>query len=101
MDLCHYVFMNEKYDEAVLRYLVVCFEGSTKEMYLLWRAAKRFDLETHKLEERLLTQILFFGMLSGRKLPGIPAILSIKFIIIYWYEPSLPIMHISIWCICR
>jgi hypothetical protein len=57
--LCYYVFCLGKYDEAILRYLIRYYEGSTKEMFLLWKAAKSFELDTHRLEERLLIQMLF------------------------------------------
>lgn len=57
--LCYYVFSQGKYDEAILRYLVQHYEGATEEMLHLWRAAKGFELDTHILEERLLTQLLF------------------------------------------
>ena len=59
VELCYYVFKNKKYDEAVLRYLILYYTGSTREMYQLWMAAREFDLDTHLLEERLLTQMLF------------------------------------------
>ncbi len=57
--LCHYVFTHKKYDEAILRYLVKYFNGTTREMFLLWQAARQFELDTHMLEERILTQMLF------------------------------------------
>ncbi|HWT74395.1 MAG TPA: DUF5717 family protein [Mobilitalea sp.] len=57
--LCYYVFSHRKYDIAILHYLVDYFDGSTREMFQLWKAAKEFELDTHKLEERLLIQILF------------------------------------------
>lgn len=57
--LCHYVFAHKKYDEAILKYLVQYYNGPTREMYKLWKAAKMFEMSTHMLEERLLTQILF------------------------------------------
>ncbi|HHV12076.1 MAG TPA: hypothetical protein GXX75_17520 [Clostridiales bacterium] len=59
VSLCHYVFTNKKYDEAILSYLVEFYEGPTREMFSLWKAAKQFDLDTHRLEERLLVQMLF------------------------------------------
>lgn len=57
--LCHYVFTHNKYDEVILKYLVHYYNGPTKEMFLLWKAAKTFEINTYRLEERLLTQILF------------------------------------------
>ena len=59
VQLCYHVFINKKYDEAILRYLVEFYEGITRDMFALWKAAKQFDLDTHRLEERLLTQMLF------------------------------------------
>ncbi len=57
--LCYYVFSHNKYDEAILRYLVNYYDGATREMYGLWKAAKGFEINTHLLEERLLTQMLY------------------------------------------
>jgi hypothetical protein len=57
--LCYFVFTRKKYDEAVLRYLVKHYNGTTREMFRLWQAARQFELDTHKLGERLLTQMLF------------------------------------------
>ncbi len=59
VDLCYYVFSHNKYDEAILRYLVRYYNGATREMYGLWKAAKGFEINTHLLEERLLTQMLY------------------------------------------
>jgi hypothetical protein len=59
VSLCYYVFSHGKYDVAILQYLVNYYNGATREMYKLWQAAKNFEIETHKLEERLLTQMLY------------------------------------------
>jgi hypothetical protein len=59
VQLCYHVFVNKKYDEAILRYLVEFYEGTTRDMLSVWKAAKQFELDTHRLEERLLTQMLF------------------------------------------
>lgn len=59
LELCHHVFLRGKYDETILQYLVTYYEGPTREFYRLWKAARGFDLDTHMLEERLLTQMLF------------------------------------------
>ncbi len=57
--LCHYVFIHNKYDVAILQYLLRYYNGSTRDMFKLWQAAKSFELDAHLLEERLLTQMLF------------------------------------------
>ncbi|MGB4661354.1 MAG: DUF5717 family protein, partial [Mobilitalea sp.] len=59
LSLCHFVFSKGKYDDTILNYLIRYYEGSTREMFVLWKAAKGFELETHDIEERLLMQMLF------------------------------------------
>jgi len=59
LNLCHYVFSNDKYDEFILRYLIDFYHGTISEMYRLWQAAQGFELECHNLEERLLSQMLY------------------------------------------
>ena len=59
ISLCYYIFSQGKYDEAILGYLVKYYYGPTDNMFNLWVAAKDFELDTHRLEERLLVQMLF------------------------------------------
>jgi hypothetical protein len=59
LHLCYYVFSCHKYDDAILGYLIQSYQGATKELYGLWRSARGFELECHRLEERLLDQMLF------------------------------------------
>lgn len=59
LDLCYYVFDKNKYNEAILDYLVRYYQGITQDMFRIWQAAKGFEVDTHQLEERLLTQMLF------------------------------------------
>lgn len=54
-----YVFKAGKYDEVILEYLVKHYLGTTKDMFLVWREAKEYDMDTEELEERLLGQIIF------------------------------------------
>lgn len=54
-----YVFKAGKYDEIILQYLVKHYLGTTKDMFLVWREAGEYDMDTEELEERLLGQILF------------------------------------------
>lgn len=58
-DVSYYVFSSGKYDDMILRYLILYFLGTTEEMYQLWKAASSFELNTVVLEERLLGQMLF------------------------------------------
>ena len=43
----------------LLSYLVNYYNGPCSDMLVLWQQAKDFDVDTHNLDERLLTQILF------------------------------------------
>ena len=54
-----YVFKAGKYDEIILQYLVKYYLGTTKDMFLVWKEAKEYDMNTEELEERLLGQVLF------------------------------------------
>jgi len=54
-----FAFRLGKIEDRLLQYLVDRYNGTTGEMYDLWKAAKEKELETTSLEERLLAQMLF------------------------------------------
>lgn len=54
-----HAFHNGRVEERLLQYLIEKYNGTTAEMYELWVAARRQDLDTSELEERLLGQMLF------------------------------------------
>lgn len=58
-NMAFYVFKSGKYDENILLYLVRFYLGTTRDMILVWREAREYDMDTIDLEERLLGQILF------------------------------------------
>ena len=43
----------------ILTYLANYYCGATTDMKLLWREARDYEVHTHKLAERILTQMLF------------------------------------------
>lgn len=59
VSMCHSCFANDKYDDKLLRYLLLYYEGPVSEMEELWRAAVRFDLDTMILEEKIIMMLLF------------------------------------------
>ena len=65
--LCYYAFANGKYDEVLLRYLVENFNGLTKQLRNIWKAAKSFEIDTFPLMERLITQMLYTHTTVGEK----------------------------------
>lgn len=52
-------FLRGKYSEVLLIYLCKYYNGATKTMAELWRAAGAFGIDTFDLEERILTQMLY------------------------------------------
>ena len=65
--LCHFAFVNGKYDEVLLRYLVENFNGLTKQLRNIWKAAKNFEIDTFPLLERLIIQMLYAHTTVGEK----------------------------------
>lgn len=59
VEISHYIFVRGKYDVPVLEYLNRYFNGTTGEMFELWKCSKENNLDTSDLEERLLGQMLF------------------------------------------
>ena len=59
LNLAMTAFRAKKYNDKVLRYLCMYFDGPTKEMMEIWNAAKSFEIERFDLAERLLVQMLY------------------------------------------
>lgn len=65
LQLCSYAFFRHKYDRDVLNYLVQHFNGGTRAMQEVWKAAGDFEIERNSLDERLLTQMMFVHSYSA------------------------------------
>ena len=59
LSLCYTCFANGKYDDKLLRYLLLYYEGPVQEMKRIWQAARKFELDTMILEEKIMMMILF------------------------------------------
>ncbi|MCD7763569.1 MAG: DUF5717 family protein [Lachnospiraceae bacterium] len=59
LSLCHQCFEKGKYDDKLLRYLLLYYEGSVESMKLVWSAACEFGLDTMLIEEKILMMMLF------------------------------------------
>lgn len=57
--LCFALFEKEQYDKVTLMYLASYYCGATKDMRKLWKALKEYDIPSHKISERIVTQMLF------------------------------------------
>lgn len=64
--LAYDVFAQGIYDEVILHYLMLYYIGSADAMFRLWEAAKGFQMDTYRLEEKLLTQFIFVEEYSER-----------------------------------
>lgn len=63
-----YVFQKGKYDSVVLEYLSKHYQGMTKNMRDIWKAARAFDIDCYELSERILVQMLYSGAFVGEKM---------------------------------
>lgn len=59
LSLCHTCFKNGKYNDKLLRYLLLYYEGSVQEMKLVWQAGCEFELDTLMIEEKIMMMVLF------------------------------------------
>lgn len=57
--LCFEVFRQNQYNEKIIRYLALYYNGTTMDMYRLWESCGEYEIEAGDLEERLLGQHLF------------------------------------------
>ncbi len=61
------LFKCEIYDVTTLAYLEQHYHGGTRNMKELWYAAKDYEVETEKLSERIVSQMLFTEMVVGEE----------------------------------
>lgn len=59
LNICYYLFQLHKQDELIIKYMLLFFEGATKDMLSLWELCKEYQLDCTLLEEKLLGQVLF------------------------------------------
>lgn len=65
--LCFQLFERQQYDKAILTYLANYYCGATKAMKRLWRVVKEYGIQTDKLGERIITQMLFSEDMFGEE----------------------------------
>ncbi len=56
-----HVYRRGKYNENVLKYLGLYYNGTAKEMYAIWKSCKDYNYEDRYLEENLIATILYTG----------------------------------------
>lgn len=65
--LSELIFQEKKYDGTILRYLCLHYQGLSRDMRNIWKAARSYDVECHELSERLLLQMLLTGVYVGEQ----------------------------------
>ena len=59
LSYCHQCFDWGKYDDNILTYLLMYYDGPIEDMKRLWNTGRRFELDTMVLEEKILSLLLF------------------------------------------
>lgn len=62
-----YIFKNSRYDENILKYLILYYQGTVREMRNIWKASEDIELPNDLLMERMLRQMLFTGAVVPEK----------------------------------
>lgn len=63
-----YSFRKGKYDSRILEYLIMYYQGMTRNMRDIWKAARSFDLDCYRISERILVRMLYSGAFVGEKM---------------------------------
>lgn len=67
LKLSELIFLEKKYDGTILRYLCIHYQGLSRNMRNIWKAARSYDVDCHELSERLLLQMLVTGTYVGEQ----------------------------------
>lgn len=59
VNVAFYVFENSRYDENVLSYLMLHFEGKTSQLKNIWKAARELELDTGNIMQKMLKQMRY------------------------------------------
>ena len=63
--VCFELFKKEQYDKVMLTYLANYYCGATRDMKMVWYIARDYEVNTCKLAERIITQMLFSEVIFG------------------------------------
>lgn len=61
VNVAHYIYKHMKYDENILRYLMMNYEGKSSELRKLWKSAVDLELDAKLIMERILRQVEYTG----------------------------------------
>ncbi|MEG1716476.1 MAG: DUF5717 family protein [Lachnospiraceae bacterium] len=63
--ICFSLFQRDQYDKIILTYLASYYCGATRDMKDIWYIARDYEVNTYKLSERIVTQMLFTEVIFG------------------------------------
>lgn len=63
-----YAFGRGRYDSVTVRYLSIHYQGLTKKLRDIWKAAMALGVDCGELTERILVQMLYSGAFVGEKM---------------------------------
>ncbi len=67
VNVAHYIYKHMKYDENILRYLMMNYDGKSSELRKLWKSAVDLELDAKLIMERILRQIEYTGVTISDK----------------------------------
>lgn len=67
INVSYYIFKNNRYDENILKYLILHYQGMIRELRNIWKTARDLEIDTGSLMERMLRQMLFTGSVVPEK----------------------------------
>lgn len=67
INVSYYIYKNMKYDENILRYLLLYYEGRTTSLRNIWRSAAELELPVTPIMHRLLQQMRFSHVIVPEK----------------------------------
>ncbi len=59
VNVAYHAFCHARYDENILQYLMLYFQGKTKQLREIWKAARELDMDTTFLMHRMLQQMRY------------------------------------------
>lgn len=65
--LCYQMFMKGRYSSTTLQYLMLYYQGMSRDLKKLWKASRSYSMDRTAFCERMLIQMLFSGSFVGEQ----------------------------------
>lgn len=65
--LCFEMFKKQQYDKMTLMYLADYYCGATRDMKMLWKVMREYEIPSYKMAERIITQMIFSENVFGEE----------------------------------